>query len=168
MFMHGCMCTYVHVEATGQSQVPYPQSHPPYFITKTSSLTSLEFANGQADCPARLRDLSPSPSAGSTSMCPCTQLFYMGTGGQLKPWHFCRKCFTIRLPSFQPQALERAAKGPSDGDRNWKLSSRLAIQFSLVYGFSWGKISTVNPASSNDVRHFTGAQRPVLRAGWVF
>lgn len=113
--------------------------------------------------------LSPFPRAGSTSMCPFTRLFYMGTGGQLKPRHFCRKCFTIRLPSFQPQALVRAAKGPFDGNRNCKLSSRLAIQFSLVYGFSGrGGISTVNPASSNDVQHFTGAQRPVLRAGWAF
>lgn len=139
MIMCGCMCTCVHVEATGQSQVPHPKSHPPYFITKTSSLTSLEFANGQADCPRGPRDPSlHSPSAGSTSMCPYTRLFYMGTGGQLKPWYLCSKCFTIQT-SFQPQALVRAAKGPFDRHRNHKLSSRLAIQFSLVYGFSWGK-----------------------------
>lgn len=120
MFTHGCMCTYVRVEATGQSQVPYPKSHPPYFITKTSSLTI--------------------PQSWEYKHVPLHPTFLHGywRGRQLKPWYFCRKCFTIRLPSFQPQALVRAAKGPFDGNRNCKPSSRLAIQFSLVYGFSGG------------------------------
>lgn len=105
------------------------------------------------------------PALGLQACAPTPDFSTWVLGGSSSPGVCAASALPSRLPSFQPQALVRAKRNHLTGTisclLDW-LSSFLSL-WVLV-----GKISTINPASSNGVQHFTGAQRPALRAGWVF